>query len=187
VISEEARRLRMVKLLALADALDDVGMRARIIDHPLRSALLRCRDPVQMGPTLLVVCARTAETGCRWQFRSHPSGELIGGAEDVMHPDDAKDAALTITAALMVGRGPDHQRPARCLLHEGKRVFRTPAASTTPPRRWIVALIPLTVEMPSRKGGWAGSASPRQQAAAITVDVVEWAPPSARCSPADAL
>ncbi|MEU6039626.1 hypothetical protein ABZ801_29900 [Actinomadura sp. NPDC047616] len=109
MISEEARRLRRVKLLALAGALDDVGMRARIIDYTLRPALLRCWDPAQMGPTLLVVCVRTAETGRRWQFRFHPSGELLGDAEDVMDPDDARDAALTLAAALTVRDGQVHE------------------------------------------------------------------------------
>ena len=106
--ADKARSTRRIKLLALAGALDDVGLRARIVEYTLRPSLLRCWDPAQMGLTLAVTCEHNLIAGVfkyqgdepRWQFRHHPGGEVFADAEDVAEPDDAHEAARRLAEIL---------------------------------------------------------------------------------------
>ncbi|MFI6516924.1 hypothetical protein ACIBF1_15305 [Spirillospora sp. NPDC050679] len=98
--AEKARSTRRTKLLALAGALDDIGLRARIVEYTLRPSLLRCWDPAQMGLTLTVTCERSQGDEPRWQFRHHPGGEVFADAEDVAEPDDAHEAARRLAEIL---------------------------------------------------------------------------------------
>ncbi|WP_153541096.1 hypothetical protein [Actinomadura macrotermitis] len=87
---------RRIKLLALAGALDDLGLRARIVEYTLRPSLLRCWDPGQMGRTVSVMCEPSAGPDPRWQFRHHPGEEVLADAEPVKEPADAMDAARVL-------------------------------------------------------------------------------------------
>ncbi|MFC4912486.1 hypothetical protein [Actinomadura gamaensis] len=96
---EKVRFTRRTKLLALAGALDDIGLRARIVENILKPTVLRCWDPDTMGRTLSVTCEMSG-SGARWQFWLHPGAVAIGDAEAVRDPDDALVAAHAVAAEL---------------------------------------------------------------------------------------
>jgi hypothetical protein len=100
----DPRLVRRAKLLALAGALDDLGLRARIVEYTLRPTVVRYWDPRHMTVTRQVTCEPLPGTA-RWQFRHHPSGNLLTDATHVTDPADAKEAALILAAALTVRRG----------------------------------------------------------------------------------
>lgn len=100
---DEVRRARRTRLLALAGAVDDLGMRARFVDYILRPAVLRCWDPDTMGPTLLVICERTGDAG-HWEFRFQPGNRPFADADDATGPDRTGTAARAIAEALAAHR-----------------------------------------------------------------------------------
>lgn len=97
---EEARLARRVRLLALAGALDDLGLRARLAEYVLKPTLLRCWNPDMMSQTLLVVCERSKTTG-RWEFRHHPGNRTFADAENVTEPAHAREAAERLAPTLI--------------------------------------------------------------------------------------
>jgi hypothetical protein len=94
------RRDEKNRLLALAGALADLGIRARLVEYYLRPTVLRCWEPDRMGPAHLVTCERPTGPDPRWEFRHHPSGEVLADAEDVAEPGDAREPALVLSVAL---------------------------------------------------------------------------------------
>ncbi|MCP2337820.1 hypothetical protein [Actinomadura rupiterrae] len=96
---EKARFTRRTKLLALAGGLDDIGLRARLVENVLKPTVLRCWNPDTMGWTLSVTCEMSGPDA-RWQFWLHPGAVPIGDAEHVREPDDALDAAHAVAAEL---------------------------------------------------------------------------------------
>ena len=102
---EQLRRQEKNRLLALAGALADIGIRARLVEYYLRPTVLRCWETHQMSPTRLVTCERSTGSGARWEFRFHPSGDLLANAQDVTGPDNAKDAAEALAAAFTAASG----------------------------------------------------------------------------------
>lgn len=90
-------------LLALADDLADIGVRARLVDHD--DALLRCWDPRRMGKSVTVACLRGPDD--RVTFRYHPSGNELGDAEAPLEQGTVagQDIARAIAVALAFKTG----------------------------------------------------------------------------------
>lgn len=96
---EIARLAKRTRLLALAGGLDDIGLRARLVENILKPSVLRCWDPDVMGRTVNVTCERSPQDG-RWTYWLHPGPRRIGDAQPVREPDDALAAAQAVAAEL---------------------------------------------------------------------------------------
>jgi hypothetical protein len=83
-----------VKLLVPAGALNDLGMRARIVKYAqivkytLRQSMLRHWDPDEMGRTFTVMCERVSD---KREFRC--AGLVFCDAEKAAQPTDAMGVA----------------------------------------------------------------------------------------------
>lgn len=89
---EQAR----VRLVALAGALDAVGLRCRWMETAQeRMALLRVRDGDRQHPQETVACL-LLKGG--WRFTSYPHGPVLADADGITGPSDAHAAARVIAA-----------------------------------------------------------------------------------------
>ncbi|RFU40762.1 hypothetical protein DZF91_15410 [Actinomadura logoneensis] len=66
---------KRTRLLALAGGLDDIGLRARLVENVLKPTVLRCWDPDTMGRTVSVTCERSSDG--RWRFWLHPGPQPL--------------------------------------------------------------------------------------------------------------
>ncbi|MEV4252000.1 hypothetical protein AB0J52_02400 [Spirillospora sp. NPDC049652] len=67
---------KRTRLLALAGGLDDIGLRARLVENVLKPTVLRCWDPDTMGRTVSVTCERSPDG--RWRFWLYPGAQPLG-------------------------------------------------------------------------------------------------------------
>lgn len=95
---EIARLAKRTRLLALAGGLDDIGLRARLVENLLKPTVLRCWDPDTMGRTISVTCEKPV--GGPWTFWLYPGGTAIGDAQHVRDPDDTLPTAHAVAAEL---------------------------------------------------------------------------------------
>ncbi|MFC5180515.1 hypothetical protein [Actinomadura harenae] len=89
---------KRTRLLALAGGLDDIGLRARLVENVLKPTILRCWNPDTMGRTISVTCEKP--TGGAWTYWLYPGGIRLGDAQDVRDPDDTISTALAIATEL---------------------------------------------------------------------------------------
>lgn len=96
--AEEDRRTALNKLLVLAADVTDLGLRYRLVEAGKGRALLSVWEPSHQAPSETIGCAPFADGG--WQFFTYPLGPVLGSAEDVEKPGDAKDAAKVVAERL---------------------------------------------------------------------------------------
>lgn len=97
-LNDELRLRCRVRVLTLAGDLDDVGVRSRVVEWFGRPVMLRCWNPDQQGKTVVIACG--PDGAGRLAFRYHPSGEMLGDAEEALEPGDSVDVARRVAARL---------------------------------------------------------------------------------------
>ncbi|MGH3392856.1 MAG: hypothetical protein ACRDOO_28650 [Actinomadura sp.] len=102
---QSRRRLRgetRAKLLALAGALVDSGLRHRLLEPGTgQPPLLRVWDGRRQHLGETVACQHLAEG---WRFISHPSGPVLADADGITAPGDAGEAARLVAARIATTR-----------------------------------------------------------------------------------